>query len=378
MRTISELPDELAAILAPELPALSEEIFEALRREVPEYDRPLRGNFGHAVRTGVEEALRRFVALIEDPDARKPDVYRALGRGELRQGRSLDDLQAAYRVGARVAWRRLSRAAARAGVAVEVQHALAEAIFAYIDELASESVAGYAAAQARRAGERQRRRQALVALLLGGEEADPAALRRAAAEAGWPLPRALSVLACAGPAERVARRLSGDALAGAFAAAPCVVVPEPTRLAAEAARAAADLGVRLGVGPTVAPEEAPRSLDWARRALALPGPADEAAVAEERLADLTLADGAGLTEALAVRALAPLAQETAASRARLEATLLAWLRHQGRRAAIAAELHVHPQTVRYRLGRLRELFGERLDDPDQRFALELALRAARR
>jgi DNA-binding PucR family transcriptional regulator len=36
---------------------------------------------------------------------------------------------------------------------------------------------------------------------------------------------------------------------------------------------------------------------------------------------------------------------------------------------------VHPQTVRYRLGRLRELYGERLDDPDQRFQLELALRA---
>ncbi|MGH2714951.1 MAG: helix-turn-helix domain-containing protein, partial [Thermoleophilaceae bacterium] len=37
----------------------------------------------------------------------------------------------------------------------------------------------------------------------------------------------------------------------------------------------------------------------------------------------------------------------------------------------------HPQTVRYRLARLRELFGERLDEPDGRFELELALRARR-
>jgi DNA-binding PucR family transcriptional regulator len=36
---------------------------------------------------------------------------------------------------------------------------------------------------------------------------------------------------------------------------------------------------------------------------------------------------------------------------------------------------VHPQTVRYRLGRLRELFGEQLDDPQHRVELELALRA---
>jgi DNA-binding PucR family transcriptional regulator len=41
---------------------------------------------------------------------------------------------------------------------------------------------------------------------------------------------------------------------------------------------------------------------------------------------------------------------------------------------VAGELHVHPQTVRYRLARLREHFGETLDEPDTRFELELALR----
>jgi DNA-binding PucR family transcriptional regulator len=78
---------------------------------------------------------------------------------------------------------------------------------------------------------------------------------------------------------------------------------------------------------------------------------------------------------LAVERLAPLDAETANSRARLEATLLAWLRHAGTIAAVARELEVHPQTVRYRLGRLRELFGAALDEPDARFELELVLRA---
>ena len=58
------------------------------------------------------EALGQFVALIRDPDADRTqghEVYRALGAGELRQGRTLDSLQAAYRVGARVAWRRMRR-----------------------------------------------------------------------------------------------------------------------------------------------------------------------------------------------------------------------------------------------------------------------------
>jgi DNA-binding PucR family transcriptional regulator len=42
----------------------------------------------------------------------------------------------------------------------------------------------------------------------------------------------------------------------------------------------------------------------------------------------------------------------------------------------AAALDVHPQTVRYRVARLRELFGTSLDDPEARFELQLALRAS--
>jgi DNA-binding PucR family transcriptional regulator len=42
---------------------------------------------------------------------------------------------------------------------------------------------------------------------------------------------------------------------------------------------------------------------------------------------------------------------------------------------MARALDLHPQTVRYRLARLRELLGQQLDDPDARLELELALRA---
>jgi DNA-binding PucR family transcriptional regulator len=38
---------------------------------------------------------------------------------------------------------------------------------------------------------------------------------------------------------------------------------------------------------------------------------------------------------------------------------------------------VHPQTIRYRIRRLEELFGDRLYEPDIRLELELALRARR-
>ncbi|MDP9385677.1 MAG: helix-turn-helix domain-containing protein, partial [Actinomycetota bacterium] len=73
--------------------------------------------------------------------------------------------------------------------------------------------------------------------------------------------------------------------------------------------------------------------------------------------------------------LAPLDGLAPGPRARQEATLLAWLDHQGNVPATARALHVHPQTIRYRFGQLREAFGDALDDPRARFELLLALHA---
>ena len=106
------LPDSIADLVEPELEAVTAEILATIATAVPEYARPLEGRFGRGIRTGVSEALKQFVALIRDPEAGRGlgrEVYVALGRGELRQGRTLDSLQAAYRVGARVAWRHLAQ-----------------------------------------------------------------------------------------------------------------------------------------------------------------------------------------------------------------------------------------------------------------------------
>ncbi len=107
------LPQEVAAVLRPQLPGLAGEIIEAISGGVPDYARPLRGPFGEGLRAGVDQALRRFVDLVERPDT-APDpgreIYVNLGRGEMRAGRGLDALLAAYRLGARVAWRRLAAA----------------------------------------------------------------------------------------------------------------------------------------------------------------------------------------------------------------------------------------------------------------------------
>jgi PucR C-terminal helix-turn-helix domain len=354
------------------LAPIADEVVDAIQREVPAYARPLDGDFGRGIRMGTEVALRRFIG--DERDGRSDEVYRRLGAGEYLAGRSLDALQSAYRVGARVAWREISEVAAAAGSSERSQRNLAEAMFAYIDRIAGESVEGYAEAQLRDAGDLDRRRSELAEMLLSGVAADDEELLAAAETARWPLPRTVACLAVAGERADGARRmLSGESLGVRIGASSGILVPHPVGLEREAARVAERLGLRVGVGPTASLEDVPASMRLARRALTLAEPGSPPVVAERRLAELAIR-GAPEIAVLRRRLFAPLDGQTPASRARLEATLLQWLRHRGAQGAIAAELGVHPQTVRYRMARLRELMGDALEDPEQRFALELALR----
>jgi DNA-binding PucR family transcriptional regulator len=78
---------------------------------------------------------------------------------------------------------------------------------------------------------------------------------------------------------------------------------------------------------------------------------------------------------LARKRLAPLTGIRAAQREHLAETLSAWLQLDRSAPEVAARLHIHPQTVRYRLRRLQQLFGDQLSDSESRFELEIALRA---
>ena len=100
------VPAEVAELVRPGLPGVVEDIIAAVRAEVVEYDQPLEGEFGRLIREGAAAALQQFVDLLgRDVDLPDDGVYEAIGRAEFRAGRTLDALQSAYRVGARVAWR---------------------------------------------------------------------------------------------------------------------------------------------------------------------------------------------------------------------------------------------------------------------------------
>jgi hypothetical protein len=378
------LPTAVADVIEPEIPALTEEILATIAAEVPEYARPLEGSFGRGIQVGVSEALRQFVALVRDPDAGREqgrEVYVGLGRGEFRQGRSLDSLQAAYRVGARVAWRRLGAAGLRAKLEPEVLALLAEAIFAYIDELSADSIEGYSEARSAVEGERQRRRRDLLSLLLREPPAEMADVAAAAGAAAWAQPRTAAALAC--PDQdigRLAQRLGSDVLASTQEGLGCALVPDPEGpgRAAKLERAVGER--RMAFGPAGPLSAFGFSWRLARDALraAQAGALDGEGLirADDHLADVMLFQGRALVERISERRLRALSDLTPAARQRLEQTALAYLSHKGNAAATARALHLHPQTVRYRLARLRELLGDSLDDPEAHFELEAALRSS--
>jgi len=371
----------IAEVLRPVLPDVTDEIIAAVRT-VPAYQRPLEGRFGAGIRAGVQEALNHFLAEIEasGPVAR-PDVYNALGRGEMRAGRSLDSLLSAYRVGARVAWRRFAAVGVKAGLEPATLYLLAESLFAYIDVLSAESAAGHALEQSAAASETELRRRRLVRVMVREPPLEPAAIEAAALEAEWALPRSLAVLAVGAGAERGPGplHLPPGSIVETIGEIAVAVIPDPDApgRVAEIERATIEAGASAGLGSTVDWPDAAISFARARAALELGNGRPSLILARERVGELMLRSDVRLAHELVAQRLAPLERLSPGSRNRMTETLRSWLAVQGRIGPMAERLGVHPQTARYRLARLRELFGPALDDPDERFWLDLALRSQR-
>jgi hypothetical protein len=262
----------------------------------------------------------------------------------------------------------MSQTAVDAGLSAERVVTFAEQVFAYIDELSAVSVAGHSDELETAGRVRQRLLERLTRLLLDRAPGDAVVV--AAGRAGWDPPETLTavvlvpapvrtVLTALGPAGSRTLSVTDDLPTGDEVVT--LLVPDADRAVLRRVLAGTD----ATLGSTVPWLRAAESRDRAERArgLGLAAEAGGPVDSDEHLVDLVLAADADARADLRRRALAPLDDVRPSSRARLEETLRAWLLCQGRRDDAAAMLFVHPQTVRYRMGRLRELFGDRLTDP---------------
>src|SRR6266700_903437 len=225
--------------------------------------------------TAVTGAVAHFIAHVARPDEPARAItaeFRAIGGAAAREGSTLDALQDALRLGARVAWRWLSEA--DAGLDRRELSHVGEAIFAYLDELAAACAQGYAEARVQAAGDRQRR---LLAAIVSDPPPRAELLASLARSVGWVLPAQVAVVVLGGRQDGLL--LPPGVLADWTGPEPCLLVPDPDGPGRQAAidralgdRALSDrsLGGRpAAIGPSVPLARAAMSLRWARHALGL-------------------------------------------------------------------------------------------------------------
>lgn len=388
------LDGETAAALRTYLPEVSETVVAAIINEVPAYSQPFQGRMGRVIEQAVHTSLDSFLdaaarnAPPQDGEETAIGVgvqaARDLGRVEARAGRPVDALLSAYRVGARVSWREISRLAVARGVDSGTLGRFAEVVFTYIDELSAASVAGHNAETQSSERARMVHLDRLVRALLAG--ASEPELVDAAETARWTPPRTLTavlvrddrLLNTAAMLDPRTLTLAEDLPTGAITppdGIALLLVPDVGG-AARATLLEVLAGREAVVGPARPWQRARRSYARALRGWALPR-TEDVLDTDRHLPQIVLAADRSAMADLREATLAPFAELPEATAERLSETLRAWLLLQGRRELVAEALHVHPQTVRYRMGQIRELFGERLQDPDEVLAILIALSGPR-
>jgi len=380
--------DWLETLMPTELPDLVREIVTTIRTEIPEYRRAWEGPYGEVTQRSVEEALTTFVTLVtqtSDETVEPVDYdnwFWQLGRGEAMEGRTQDALQAAYRIGAKIAWRRVTALNDRSPLPPDAVARLADAVFGFVDHLAEVSARGWLDAQLAEGDAIRQLRVRLLNLLLE-PHAPMATIVEVAERIGWPIPDEVVVVDVRDgdvPAA-LGRVLFGPhALADVSSPGSTLLVPGPLDPDVREELLATDVPVLLAVGCPVPISDAPASMHWARLAARLRGsgvlPPDRVLFCDEHLPSLMLHAHASLPSLLVQRRLAPLLALSPAKRVKFGEVLLAWLELGGSQSELAETLGKHRQTLHYQFNRLHDLFGDDLHDRTARVETLLALRAA--
>ncbi|MEU5209181.1 helix-turn-helix domain-containing protein [Streptomyces sp. NPDC020742] len=391
MESSTTVPEAVAALHA-RIGALTDEVIDALRGQLPSYaalpvDR---------IRPRVAVAVRNGLALVQRWAGEEHRSPRGGGRSYVLPAGHLDEVAAlartlpvediisAYRIGSDVVWRRFGEEMAARNATAEELLPIAETLRAWANATTLRIVRSCHLG-ARRGAPTDRRRAALVrALLLGearwddpdGGEADAACDR---STLRLPFRARLPV---AGPEDAPASRPGPGADPGDEALARALDLLRPWLARDAAGRPlvttvdgdAAGLlvgrpgglcrGLLVGLGAPAA--RSALATEFTRATHALRAAADSGLVGaftrEELGLRATVVAMPAVGDQLVRLRLEPLA-ERGEDGAQLEEAAAAYLRQGMRLEAAARSLYVHPNTLRNRLRRFEELTGTNLRDP---------------
>ncbi|MEX0428452.1 helix-turn-helix domain-containing protein [Nocardioides sp. DS6] len=357
---------------------LPDRIAVRVRVGVLAFGGPRRGQLHRMVRDAASVAIDRFFRIGSGDHAAIAEIeeyFRGLGRAEALAGADPRRIEASIHIANTTVCEALQVLTAREDLRGQVVAELARGIAEYLVHLARFVDCGFHGA---RSAHDDRRRELLSALL---KLAAPDDACRLAEGAGWSPPPRVVVLVAQAYGDVV--RASGVLPAGVLDAriGDQLVVVSDERDVELVRRILLRTSPRVLVAESW-PMPVAHTRDgyrWARAALALVArgrirSAGRIVRCADHRVELWLEADASLTRSVSDEVLAPLAEEKASQQYVLAETLLGWLVVSQKAPALAAHLGVHPKTVRYRLKKLRRLFGEALDDPDQRLLLILCLK----
>jgi hypothetical protein len=410
-RDISPVPAirALAARLSGRKDELARRVLECWRQEIVDYRAPCDARVLEEARRHADENVDALVASLESgmpvPEEHF-DRAREIAARRAHQGIALESFLRAGRVWDRVCWETLL-SVARTDVPQEREAALAIAgrIARLADRVATAAMGGFLDEVA---GDGLLRHDLLDALLSGRGDADDA--RRLARKSRLPLAASYVVVVVRG--DGVALPATGEGRQGARRTLDRIVHQTRSHL-----RPAADAllaGMRNGDLVVLFPTTEPSDLDTVREecealadalghdvsigvsgwheGLAAVATAFDEAMHAVKIADRrpirgrpvgidevlvdSLLDASACAQRILEQTLGLLADYDATRNGALIDTLRAYI---GARVSItksAATLYVHPNTVAYRLRRIRDVCGRDPQDPDDMLVLALALKQA--
>lgn len=400
--TVDEFVSEVVERLSERLPDLVDVMCRAVQAELPVYRRPAADV--EEFRSGVRRTAGLLLRVLEERRPLRAEelvTMHVIGAQRARQGIPADCVVEGVQVGLRVGWEFLLgivRELPLSDVTLQAVGRMSLEVFDFIHAVLTALETGYATEHEQRLTGQVRAQAAFIDRLLEGHWDDEPEIRSHAATLGHELGRTCGMLFLLPAGGQHTETLRSAA--AAVAAATPGAMEGPMR--------------SLPILHVVLLCAAPGSAAWAASLAA----ADEVAVAErlvvvpadpvpyahtlvhvyrraQRYLTLThtAGSGPGIVTVKDLRLYAVLAGVPLADRVEfvrdvlgpvldlvphkakeLLETLEAVYRRKGRIAEAAADLHLHQNSVRYRLNRIETLTGLSLDVPAERMHLELAMR----
>ncbi|MEG9225998.1 PucR family transcriptional regulator [Aeromicrobium sp. Sec7.5] len=389
-----------------------ESLTRQLREHLAERILPLQGDeqllqlLGASVESNLESLVHLLRYDLPVADSHAPAAARAYARRLAQRGIGVTALIRAYRLGQELmtgwAFEQLAAMASDPVVALRAERLFSELTFRFIDSISEQVVGEYETERARRQAQRNTMRVAMVEELVAGRTIDVATAEQAI---GHRLRQHhLAVIAWCAEADSQANPVASlehaiDTLVRAVGASSTPLVlprertmawawlplgrglePELGQVLLEPSLSAIGGGVRLAAGRPGSGAGGFRTshLEASRaHRLAVAAGSHAAAVTSFLRSDVRtatmLAQDLESTRQLVAGTLGRLSHDTDGAR-RLRETLQAFLHHRGSFVATGGHLHLHKNTVKYRIDKAVEELGHPIEQ--ERLELEIALVAA--